>query len=314
MTYDEFLKVITEKVQEHLGRQYIVGVEKVLKYNGVMMDALSMSRIGEKYQPTLYLNTYYEIYQEGTTMDEILNEILEVYQWNERRIAVSGDEVKNFEEVQDNIFYILINAEQNRGLLEKVPHILYLDLAIAFYVYADAQEKAMSMMIYKELLEKWEITEQDLYELAKKNTPRLFPAEIKSMNEVMKKIAKQYLEKNYSEEEVDALLESKSENLTMYVLINEMEHFGAGCVLYEGVLKGFADDVGQDLYVIPSSLHETIIIPAYVEVDDKELLEMLIYVNATVDNEDFLSNELYRFSRADAMLIPANIGKMGFSS
>ena len=98
MTYDEFLETIQDRAQERLGTLYKVSVKKVLNNNGVMKDALCLSKTEAVVKPTLYLNAYYDLYQGERTLDDILDEILEVYEWNENRGVVWAEGIRDFQD------------------------------------------------------------------------------------------------------------------------------------------------------------------------------------------------------------------------
>lgn len=135
MTYDEFLKTIVDRSQERLGKMYHVCIEKVLKNNGEKKDALCMRKEESTVEPVLYLNPYYDLYQEQMTLDDIMDEIMEVYKWNKDRPVGWNHDFADFEGIRNRIIFKLVNAGKNKELLSSAPHILYMDLAIVFYIY-----------------------------------------------------------------------------------------------------------------------------------------------------------------------------------
>ena len=153
--------------------------------------------------------------------------------------------------------------------------------------YATAQ-------IHNEHMRMWSVDVDTLYELAKTNTPRLFPAEIKSMVQVIKGIMG--WENPGMDMEEDLSGESMSEPI--YVLTNQDGFKGAAAVLYEGVLKGFAEQKGCDLIILPSSIHEMILVPYKKSMDMAELGEMVRNINrTTLPAEEILSDSVYLYSR-----------------
>lgn len=86
-------------------------------------------------EPVLYLNTYYDLYQEQMTLDDIMDEIMEVYKWNKDRPVGWNHDFADFEGIRNRIIFKLVNAGKNEELLSSAPHILYMDLAIVFYIY-----------------------------------------------------------------------------------------------------------------------------------------------------------------------------------
>lgn len=89
----------------------------------------------------------------------------------------------------------------------------------------------------------------------------------------------------------------------MKILSNARRVHGAACVLYPGVLERLAWKEGRDLYVIPSSVHEMILLPDIGAQQPMELKEIIREVNRTqVDPAEVLSDSLYRYSRAEGRL------------
>ena len=84
----------------------------------------------------------------------------------------------------------------------------------------------------------------------------------------------------------------------MYVLTNRKRCNGAACVLYEQVLENFAKKINDNLYILPSSVHEVIMIPASFAGKASQLREMVEEINATqVEDEEVLSDSVYFFNR-----------------
>ena len=142
-----------------------------------------------------------------------------------------------------------------------------------------------------------------LYELAGINTPRLLPADIKSMAEVMKKIANEHMGSEWR----DAFFEGLSDEpkfMTQYVLTNCRGIKGAATVLYKGVLKTFADKIGNDLFILPSSVHEVILVPYEDSMNVAELGAIVKAINLSeVPDEDVLSDHVYLYSRKTEQVI-----------
>lgn len=83
MGYEEFLTAVKIGLQEHLGNICKVTVKKNIREDGSVGDAVYIDKAGEASKPNLYLNVYYQLYQQGMSVDAILHEITEVYQWRE---------------------------------------------------------------------------------------------------------------------------------------------------------------------------------------------------------------------------------------
>ena len=84
----------------------------------------------------------------------------------------------------------------------------------------------------------------------------------------------------------------------MYILTNTEKLHGAACILYQQLLEEFAKKVNDNLYILPSSVHEIIMIPASFAGKASELRQMVEEINATqVEEEEVLSDSVYFFNR-----------------
>ena len=90
------------------------------------------------------------------------------------------------------------------------------------------------------------------------------------------------------------------DKIDMYVLTNEKRINGAGTIFYDGLLKKFADKIEKDLIIIPSSIHEVILIPSDNGITDEEVNEMIDEVNENeLETVEILSNHMYLYRRKE---------------
>ena len=133
---------------------------------------------------------------------------------------------------------------------------------------------------------------EEIDELAEKNTPFILKPELKSMGQTLKEIMFNSDDNEFDEEDF--------ENCYMYVLTNEKKQFGAATILYDNELKDFSERIESDFYIIPSSVHEVIIIPSKFVDSSDSLDEMICEVNSSqVPLVDILSDHAYKYNRAD---------------
>lgn len=72
--------------------------------------------------------------------------------------------------------------------------------------------------------------------------------------------------------------------------------YGACSILYPGMLEQLAERIGGDYYMIPSSVHEFLLVPREREQDREELKKMIAEVNRTeLPPEEVLSDHLYLY-------------------
>lgn len=302
--YNYFVNEITKKVRKNMGDEYSVNIYKVIKNNSLELDSLVVLEKGKNYAPNLYLEPYYESYLDGTPLEEITDRLCDVYRQNTLPI-ISKDFHYSYDEMKPYIIYRLINYEKNKSLLCQVPHLKQLDLAITFHcLVRDDEEGIGTIRITNEHLKLWNASITELVSLAQNNTRRLFPASIRSMEEVMRGIFMEESKNNSSETVIDEQMEqllihnTASNQTRMFILTNQKGINGASCMLYKDVLRKFADMVRSDFYILPSSIHEIILVPAGKNMNKEALSRMVQEVNCTqVAEEEVLSDRVYYFSR-----------------
>lgn len=301
--YDYFVNEIMKRVKKNLGERYTINLYKVVKNNALELDSLVVLKEGKNFAPNLYLEPYYESYLEGTPLSEIANRLCYIY----HHCAVpslSQDFVYSFDEMKPYIIFRLVNYEKNQVLLSQIPHVRQLDLAITFHCLVRSDEEGIgTIRITNEHMKLWDVTTNSLVTLARSNTRKLFPASIRSMDDVMKGLLKE--EKTVDHESVildekmdQFLIKNTSVYSNMFILSNQKGINGAACMLYEGILREFADRIQSDFFILPSSIHEIILVPRHGDMNKSSLTKMVMEVNRTqVAAEEVLSDRVYYYSR-----------------
>lgn len=313
MNYQTFLDEILEVVKEKVEQGCKVYMNPVLKNNGLERDAIVILKEGENISPNIYLDYYFDRYCDGESLDEIGDEIIIVYNEAILEKPISTENYLNFNHYQDSIFYRVVHFEKNEQLLQEIPHIRYLDLAITFHCMVNENQKGIqSYCISQRVLEYWGITKEELYQLAMKNTPFLFPPQISTMENLLF-----HLETNgensfcvasekktqviCSMEEYEQYLEEMMEEFSLetefpiYVISNQNGVNGAATILYPELLQKFAEKCNSSFYLLPSSIHEILVIPEQ-EGKKEELKQMVYEVNNThVAKDEILSYSVYYY-------------------
>lgn len=299
MTYEIFKEYIAEKILDFLPEELKdceVQLEKINKTNQVL-DRLKLISPNDKERvvyPAFYLNRMYEEYSTGKSIQELMEEFAQ----NMKAAYQAGpDHILNFNfsDAENKIVLMLINTEQNKEMLEEVPHREFMDLSIVYrYVLAIQGEGIQSILINNSHAEYLGMTEEQLYEAAMINTKKLFPVEIRSMSEIAQSI---FIGEGISEENAELLVEETAQGKDMYVISNVQGIHGAASMVYEEVFHNLAEKLGEDLYVLPSSIHEVIAVSADLG-EPEELAEMVTDINMkSVPLEIRLSNQVYHYEK-----------------
>ena len=304
LNYEEFKEKIKDDIKDYMDEKYKncgVFIRKVNKTN-CEVDGLNFYNIpGLKNDtPTIYVNNLYEEYERTGNYEEVVRGAAETM---ERGIESFNKEIKaellDTSRLKDNVFFTLINAEQNKELLKTVPHRKFEDLAIVYRWNIGSDSSGMyTNLVDSRLAKKEGLTENDLYNAARKNTKELLPVSVRNMNEIISEIifGENELEDEMDKEFKKVMMETPNEH-SMYVITNESKLYGAASILYEEPLHELAEKFGSDLYILPSSVHEVIAVSADMGSPD-DLAEMVYEINMEqVDIDDRLSNQVYCYDK-----------------
>ena len=314
--YSEFMEYIKENVTDYLPERFEeaeISIQQVVKNNDVVLDGLSIRNPDSNLSPNIYLNPLYEQYQKGRNLDELVSSIADTYIENiapleERAIQMPLDDMFDYEQVKDNIFPRLVNLERNQLGLKDVPYTKLGDLAVTYRVKVSGDSNTLSSLaITNALMEKYGVTTGELHEQALENMERLLPAAFHSLDDIMTDIMAVELSKNEGismEEAKDYIREMIPPNASqMYCLTNETKINGATCIINENVQKMVADKVGGDYFIIPSSVHEVLILPKSSDMSPQELESIVKGVNAAyVSPNEFLSDHVYQYDAKEHKL------------
>ena len=298
MEYREFLENVRKEVESRYDSNVSVTLNHVMKNNGTELDGITIMEKDKNIAPTIYINSFYDRYREGVSLKAVVSEIIRIYNQNKNSININADYFENYENVRKTIVYKLVNYQKNKKLLEDVPYKRVLDLAVVFYCLIE-QRKGLSAtaLIHNEHLRIWNVTEDEIYNDALKNTPVLLAASIVPMSKILSEIAGTAPVDND-----EKVCEYTGEDI-LYVLTNSSRVNGAACILYDNLLKKFANDVHSDLYILPSSVHEVIIVPKKNAFDKSELADMVREVNEQgVSQDEILSDNVYEYNRKNGLI------------
>lgn len=301
MNFELFKDIIKDNVSRKMGNEYKVTLTDVKKNNGLVLTGLIIRKDDSNIAPTIYLNEYYELYKMGRyTIYTAVNDIIKVYKENELKSPVDVKFFLDFETVRPHIIHKLINTERNQELLKEVPHVSFLDLSIIFQVLLpenDGIEGFATITIRNEHCKVWEIGTDELVFAAKRNTPRLLPNTATPVSEVLAKLMG-----------TDTISDNDSTMLdfigtSFIVLSNERNINGGSVMLDKNFLRKCSDNIDGNFYILPSSLHEVLILKDDGIMNAESLKEMVKSVNDTELNpEDILSYSVYYFDRENDRL------------
>lgn len=287
MTYDEFKERLLGEIGERLGKP-AVKIITVTKNNNVQKDAVTLSDCEAELNPVVYLDDLYKECMAGKKISECVDQILELShgtpEFDSRQLFDSWEEAK------DRIELDLANTKWNEGLFTDTPHKEFLDLTVyCRLVFAKDETGIASTVVKESMLVRWGISEQDMWEAASSN---------------LKKEAYQFMNlRSLIGKSAKAADIKECRSASMCVLTNPVMYYGASGILRTDLLEKLAQLKETDLYILPSSVHEVILLPALDCWDVDELRQMVKSVNAgSVDKMDWLSDEVYYYRRESGQI------------
>lgn len=299
MNYEEFKKRVVDEILNYLPdnyQDYQVELNEVKKTNRTL-DGMQIfppgGVAGKGLSPCYYIQDMYDRYKENGDFYKTVREVADHYRNTDQQVETMSVDLSS-ETVKENVIFCLINAEQNKEMLSAMPHRMLEDLAIVYrYVVSHEPDSIASTFIKNELMKHCGLTEPELYKLAYENTKRLFPVKVVSIQDELK----QMLAGTPEQELLDCAFGEEMEGPQQYIISNEAKINGAAAVLYIDEMKKLADKLRDDLYIMPSSIHEMIAVSA-TEMNPDELSKMVTEINqSSVPLEDRLSNQVYHFDR-----------------
>ena len=305
LNFEEFKVYVENHLKEYLPDDWAnveINPVQVKKNNGLVLDGLAVKSEDSNIAPSIYLNGFFMEYQSGGELSRIMEEIADtaIAHQGPKEFENIGRDFKNFDFVKDKVIMVAVNAKENEEMLRDVPHAIGADLAIIYKVMlGDSGDGYGTITIHNDHMDFWGASQEQLHELALKNTPELLPARVQDMRDVM---VGMFGMSNDPEEAGEAFPEEVYGD-SMFVVSNSAKINGATVMFYpNNVLGRLAEKLEDDLYIIPSSIHETIAIRAS-GADPEALAEMVREVNDTqVSEQERLSYHVYHFDGKSGVL------------
>ena len=290
MNFNEFVNEVKDNIRLFLPKDYEnaeVSTMECQKLNRAY-TGLMVRKEGEMLTPTINLNQLYEAYkaQPGVTMETVCRKIADIV--IEAPIQVDLKAIFNYEDVKDKLFIRVSSAEANKEVLENAPHQLKEDLAITYHVAVGKDQDGISA--------------EQLHEDAMKSSPRVMAPEVSSIGALIDEMyQKNILMLTPDEREMlQETLQESSEMPTFFVVTNTDRIDGAGVIFYPEFMDSMGELLGNDFFILPSSIHEMLVLPDDGQVDAEMLRDMVKEVNATqVAPAERLTNDVYHFDTKD---------------
>lgn len=286
MSYDEFLSLLMRELDKRYPNMDKM-IREIVKINekkqGIMIEC------GSGICATIYPLNLYEVYErvfeEADFMEIILESVDSALKYEfikeYKRMLYKWDDVKQY--VKSFVF----NLERNRDYIEETQIVFREKLNLAYACFIDFPEDetggSAQVNISCNLLEVWGISEEELFKTAECNATFC----IKSMRQVIEEITG-------DKTRVEDTLWEKT---IMYVISTPKRYRGAAGIFSTELLDKHAEKTGKNFYILPSSVHEAIIVNEKEAPSAVTLKDMVQEVNETLLTEEYLADSVYYYDR-----------------
>ena len=293
MDYESFKEELAEDLKQNL---YERGVEDVemsfhnIEKTNQSYESLTIVQGGGNIGINFNIEAAFSEYQHTGDYAGVLAESTHaIMQGLENVPSVDTAELTNYEAMKDKLSIEVISAEVNADLLAKIPHENIEDMAVVYRFVLESNEAGRSsILVTNDMIDRMGVTHDQLKADALENAPEIRPAVIQGMSEVMREMMGPDVFGMFGLPEV--------EDEMMYVATVPDKNNGAGVLAYQDFMDQAAEKLGGDFYILPSSIHEILLVPDNGEKAADELRDMVKEVNATqVSPEEKLTDNVYHY-------------------
>ena len=275
MNYTEFMNAMLCEIRGQVDAQVRTELYTVIKNNGTRRTGILFKQEDSNLAPTIYLEEFYQKYLKGQQVPDLADSICSIYQEIRVKKTCDCQNLFDFNHVKEHIVYKLIRRDANEELLKQIPYEPFLDLAVVYYIQIDnTRFGSAAIQIRNEHLRYWRVEKEEIRRLAGKNTPRIYPVQIQQIVRFM------------------------------YVATNEQCSLGAAVMRYPDFREKVRGMIGEGFYILPSSIHEVILVPESFGLEPERMAEMVKEINQTgVAPEEVLSDSVYYFDGEEIRIV-----------
>ena len=297
VTQKGFTEELKETVNRLMGGEYRVQIHCIEKANIGTVHMLTIRDNKHDVSPSFYIEEFYKAYQNGkASVKDIAEEITHIYKHSDstnlqmRETLQMGFNSKEW--VKERLFLQLINSSKNERLLQDSVYMDFKGLSLVLNAMATCDERRIGKIrITKAMFKEFGWQKEEILDYALKNTMKLFPYEVTPLCKVLSDIVG------------CPNADMTKEDLGILVLTNDRGINGATAIFYPDVLKTIATEHGTNLFLLPSSIHEFIVLEGNSKHSLRKLKDMVQTVNISdVAPEDVLSDDVYYYERSSGIL------------
>lgn len=211
------------------------------------------------------MENIYKEYLEGRTLEECVNNLVEIFkEEGEEKDFDAAEEIYQWELVKEKVYPMLITRNGNKKYLSTLVHRPFLNLEIIYYIEVEVKGGKGNIKVTNVLNRRWGCSEEELYSSAMANLENA-GYELVGIGRLI--------------EDITGLTMEEENDSFIYVLLNENRHYGAAGILSQKVLQMCGEKVQGNFYLLPSSIHEMIVVPDVGKITAEELRKLVAEVN-----------------------------------
>lgn len=292
---EEFITGCRNVLKEDTGAYTKIEKAAVSKPQRGVLTGLRFVREGSRIAPTLYAEDMFARYAQGCPVDRIAREAVEsIRQSFDIRLPFPEEEF-DLSLMMGDIRPRLLSKDRNPEIAGNVPHM---DAGEGLMLIADVVRGDYRAIITNDMIKDSGLTEDEIFDAALINVSA-DEAVLFGLSDMVYKPPGERTELFSSGDGVDAI-----GDYDVFILSNKDMFWGAAAIFYPGIQDRLRGMIG-DFYVIPSSVHELLLLPVTADADPDNLAEMIWSANrSVVDEEEVLSDDLYLCDPGSRKLVP----------
>ena len=225
--------------------------------------------------PIVNLDRMYSHYLETSDLESCIDAVRDILTMSPK-FSVGDDTITNWEQAKTRLFLRLVGDVKN-GYCQVIE-----DMYLVPYVQIMDGACTASVVITPDLLDCWGVTIDEVFDAASENQETLRPVVIKNLADIL----------------------GLREEVPIYIVTTESKVCGAGAILYHGVAETLREKLGSDFYIIPSSIHETLVLPKESVTSVRDLAGLVAKVNIEdVPEDDKLTDSVYTYDFEEGKIL-----------
>lgn len=295
-----FSEFVAAKIKDYLPAKYQKADCRVIKSmgnNGVYRSGVALHLPGEAGERTIFMKRYYNSLKEGVPLNEIMGEIaVQLEGGGDLDLLMKEKHIEDYQHIKQYLNISLINTKANRRKLSYMPYMEMEDLSMVCRIEMPCPDGLAVAEVMNETYKKWGVSKETMFGAALKNLWEYKDYTLQASLPVMEHILADRDELENLLDRPDGMHANLQDML--YVLTNRENIRGASAILCPRVMDKISDLFPEGFYIIPSSIHETLIVSKGWGFEIKDLEEMTHDINLTrVADEEILSDHIYEYDR-----------------